>query len=92
MCFFYPIIQLKVNFVSVCNCQLHPFSTEVTNSHRRLQLQVHYTIHTTNVEIHRRVEEHIGKYNTLLEIVQTRKHKLFRPGESVSVVLPKRTD
>ena len=30
----------------------------------------HYTTHTTNMEIHRRVAEHIGKYDILLKIVK----------------------
>ena len=34
-------------------------------------------MHTTNVEIHRRVTEHIWKYDTLLEIVK-RKLRWFR--------------
>ena len=37
---------------------------------------MHYT-HTPNVEIHRRVAEHIGKYDTLLEIVKKRKLRWF---------------
>ena len=35
--------------------------------------QVHYTSHTTNVEIHRLVDEQIGAFNTLLQMVKKRK-------------------
>ena len=44
----------------------------------RIVLQVHCTTHTTNVDIHRRVAEHIGKYDTLLEIVKKRKGRWLK--------------
>ena len=36
----------------------------------RLLLHVHYITHTHNVEIRRRVAEHIGQCDTLLKIVK----------------------
>ena len=36
---------------------------------------MHYTTHTTNLEMNRRVSEHIEKYDTLLEIIKKRKHR-----------------
>ena len=53
-------------------------STEASenNCYRRL-LHAHYTTDTTNVDIHRRVAEHIGKYDMLLEIAKKRKFRCF---------------
>ena len=53
-------------------------STEASenNCYRRL-LHAHYTTDTTNVEIHWKVAEHIGKYGTLLDIVKKRQLRWF---------------
>ena len=38
---------------------------------------MNHTTHTTKVETHRRVAEHIGKYDTLQEIIEKRKPRWF---------------
>ena len=47
------------------------------NNRYKRPLHVHYTAHTTNVEIHGRVSEHAGKYDTPMEIAKKRKRTLF---------------
>ena len=65
-----------------CSKLLRASLRGTSGSYRSL-LQVYYTTYTPNVEIHMRVAGHIGKYDTMLEIVMKRKLRWF--GHVVSV-------
>ena len=58
------ICNIEHNYIT-CNSNFYPtLRCRIRLSH------VHYTTDTTNVEIHRIVAEHTGKYGTLLEVIK----------------------
>ena len=59
------------------NKQLEMRIIAFENNCYRILLQVHYTSNTMDAEIHRRVEEQIGPFSTLLQMVKKRKLMWF---------------
>ena len=66
---FPPFVGYNVRYVTQSYCLVSQNCTFV--------LLYDETMHTLEVEIHGRVEKHIGKYDRLLEIVKRRKVRWF---------------